>query len=69
MALLCPIITELSCQRVVYNSLIHLSKSDILILIKESDKSLSPIVMVHTNSREGSAVIDVRAVLLKLECG
>lgn len=66
--ILCLIITEFSSQWVAYNFLIHLSENDILILIKESDKSLKPMVIMHMNDREAGTLMDIRAILLELEC-
>ena len=66
--ILCLIITEFSSQCVAFNFLIHLSENDILILIKEFDKSLKPMVIMHMNDREAGTLMDIRAILLELEC-
>ena len=66
--ILCLIITEFSSRWVAYNFLIQLSENDILILIKEFDKSLKPMVIMHVNDREAGTLMDIGAILLELEC-
>lgn len=44
----------------------HLSENDIRILIKESDKSLRPIIIVHTNAIEAGTLKDIGTLNLNV---